>query len=95
MHSSFVVMVRFSSSKSLHYQILMCFIVQGAVDWLEKNENKTDEEITALAAEADVNDEFNPNIEPAALKPGEEAKSLVCNDCKCISLRDFSELALE
>jgi len=57
--------------------------VQGAVDWLEQNENKNDEEITALAAKAEADDETNPNIEPAALNPGEVAQSLVCNDCKC------------
>ena len=58
--------------------------MQGAVDWLEQNENKNDEEITALAAKAEADDETNPNIEPAALNPGEVAQSLVCNDCKCI-----------
>lgn len=64
--------------------------MQAAVDWLEKNENKSDEEIAMLAAEADDNDETNPNIEPEALKPGEAAQSLVCNDCKYLSLHSLS-----
>ena len=52
--------------------------VQGAIDWMEKNQEKTCEEI--LANEAG-NAETDPNTEAAALRPGEEAKSLMCNDC--------------
>ena len=53
-------------------------VVQGAVDWLEKHQEKTTEEIIASEAEKA---ETDPNTEAVALKPGEEAKSLVCNDC--------------
>lgn len=48
-------------------------LVQGALEWLEENQDKPLDEIKA-AQEAE--DEEGP-----ALKPGEEARSLVCNDC--------------
>ncbi|MCJ1279969.1 hypothetical protein MMC21_007794 [Puttea exsequens] len=51
--------------------------LQGAMDWLEKNQDKTDEEITAQA-ESSAADATN---EPANLQPGEVAKSLVCDEC--------------
>ena len=54
-------------------------IVQGALEWLEKVQDKTMEEVTAEMEEA--NAETDPTTVPAELKPGEEAKSLVCNDC--------------
>ena len=72
--------------------------VEGAVDWLEKNENKSDDEITALAAEAaaaDDDDETNPNIEPAALTPGEVAQSLVCNECEYDFRKYVMDLSLD
>lgn len=47
--------------------------LQGAIDWLDKNQEKSIDEIKAEQADADA--------EPPALKPGEEAKSLVCEDC--------------
>jgi hypothetical protein len=47
--------------------------LQGAIDWLEKNEEKSIEDIKAEQADAAA--------EPPALQPGEEAKSLVCDDC--------------
>jgi hypothetical protein len=47
--------------------------VQGALQWLEDNQDKTLEEIQA---QAQVQDEENP-----ALQPGEQPRSLVCNDC--------------
>jgi hypothetical protein len=47
--------------------------VQGALEWLEENQDKSLEEIqTSQPAEDE---------EPPALKPGEEARSLVCNEC--------------
>ncbi|OAX83166.1 hypothetical protein ACJ72_02474 [Emergomyces africanus] len=53
--------------------------LQGALEWLETNQDKSLDEIKAsvsttsqLGADPD---------EPPALKPGEEARSLVCNDC--------------
>ncbi|KAF2127085.1 hypothetical protein P153DRAFT_377386 [Dothidotthia symphoricarpi CBS 119687] len=47
--------------------------LQGAIDWLEKHQDQSIEEITAATAAAAE--------EPEALKPGEEAKSLVCEEC--------------
>ncbi|KAK5277378.1 hypothetical protein LTR16_009858, partial [Cryomyces antarcticus] len=48
--------------------------LQGAVDWLDKNQEKSVDDIKA-------EEEEDANAEPPALNPGEEAKSLVCNDC--------------
>jgi UBX domain-containing protein 1/4 len=45
--------------------------VQGAIDWLDKNQEKTMEELKEVDASA----------EPPALNPGEQAQSLVCDDC--------------
>lgn len=45
--------------------------VQPALDWLEKNADKSVEQLN----------EEDSSIEPPALKVGEEAKSLVCDDC--------------
>jgi len=50
--------------------------VQGALEWLEQNQDKSLEEINAPQQDAD-----DPTAEPPALQPGEEARSLVCNDC--------------
>ncbi|KAH4914336.1 hypothetical protein HBH74_151980 [Parastagonospora nodorum] len=47
--------------------------LQGAMDWIEKNQDKTVDEIKAEQADAAE--------EPPALKPGEVAQSLVCDDC--------------
>lgn len=54
--------------------------VQGALEWLEKNQDKSVDEIAAAEAEAKA--ETDPNTEAAALNPGEEAKSLICNECQ-------------
>lgn len=48
--------------------------VQGALEWLEANEEKSMEEITKAA-------ETDPSVEPPALKEGEVARSMKCNDC--------------
>ena len=53
--------------------------MQGALEWLEKNQDKSLEEVTFIEAEDKA--ETNPDTVADALKPGEEAKSLVCNDC--------------
>lgn len=45
----------------------------SALDWLEKNQDKSLDDIKAEQADA--------SAEPPELKPGEEAKSLVCDDC--------------
>ncbi|KAL5120496.1 hypothetical protein ACEQ8H_001514 [Pleosporales sp. CAS-2024a] len=47
--------------------------LQGALEWLENNQDKTMDQITAEQADAAA--------EPPALNPGEQAKSLVCDDC--------------
>jgi UBX domain-containing protein 1/4 len=71
------------------YAILLCIFihsfntdkiptVQGALQWLEDNQDKTIEEITATTSESA---ETDPTIEPEALKDGEVAKSMVCNIC--------------
>lgn len=49
--------------------------LQGALEWLEQNQDKSLEEIKAASAGAD-DDEEGP-----ALQPGEEARSLLCNEC--------------
>lgn len=50
--------------------------VQGALEWLEQNQDKSLEEIKAASAGAGDDEEEGP-----ALQPGEEARSLVCNEC--------------
>ena len=47
--------------------------LQGALDWIEKHQDRPLDEIKAEQASAAE--------EPPELKPGEEAKSLVCEDC--------------
>ncbi|KAF2467011.1 uncharacterized protein BDR25DRAFT_292752 [Lindgomyces ingoldianus] len=47
--------------------------LQDAIDWLDKNQEKSIKQIKEAQAQA--------SEEPPALKPGEEAKSLVCDDC--------------
>ncbi|GLA34659.1 hypothetical protein AnigIFM63309_008071 [Aspergillus niger] len=44
--------------------------IQGALEWLEENQDKSLEEIKEAESE-----------EGPALQPGEEARSLVCNEC--------------
>lgn len=53
--------------------LLTKWTVQGALEWLEVNQDKSLEEIKASQ---EAEDEEAP-----ALKPGEEARSLVCNEC--------------
>src|SRR4051812_39939020 len=54
--------------------------VNGALQWLEDVQDKSLEELRATAAPSG-SDETNPNVEPPALKEGEEPKSMVCTDC--------------
>ena len=63
--------------------LLMRHIVQGAMDWLEETQDKDIEEIrTAPAATSSASkDDDDPNAEPPALKEGEVAQSLVCDQC--------------
>ncbi|KAI9657496.1 MAG: hypothetical protein M1829_006906 [Trizodia sp. TS-e1964] len=56
--------------------------LQGSLEWLEENQDKTQEQIEAAAATTTSKlGSDDPNEEPPALNPGEEARSLVCNDC--------------
>jgi hypothetical protein len=55
--------------------------VQGALQWLEDNQDKSMEEITAAATSSADAAETDPTIMPAALQEGEVAKSMVCNEC--------------
>ena len=57
---------------------LIFYIVQGALQWLEDNQDKSIDDILASSA-ADA--ETDPSIEPAPLKEGEVAKSLKCDEC--------------
>lgn len=50
--------------------------LQGAIDWLDKNQEKSLEEIKAAETTS-----IATSDEPPALNPGEEARSLVCNEC--------------
>lgn len=49
-------------------------LVQGAIDWLEKNQDKSLEEITATS-------KTDQKVESPSQASTEEARSLVCNDC--------------
>ncbi|KAI9815066.1 MAG: hypothetical protein M1827_002909 [Pycnora praestabilis] len=53
--------------------------LQGALEWLEQNQDKSLDDIKAPLTE--TNDEDDPSAEPPALRVGEVAKSLVCNEC--------------
>lgn len=51
--------------------------LQPAIDWLETNQDKSIDDIKQEQATAAA----NASEEPPALQPGEEAKSLVCDEC--------------
>ncbi|KAL9112807.1 MAG: hypothetical protein Q9187_007709 [Circinaria calcarea] len=57
--------------------------LQGALEWLEQMQDKSLEEINTptSSAKTAVENNDDANAEPPELKPGEVAKSLVCNDC--------------
>lgn len=55
------------------------YSVQGALEWLEANQDKSLEEIQEETAQKQS--EAGASDEPPELKPGEEPKSLVCNEC--------------
>jgi hypothetical protein len=50
--------------------------VQGALEWLEQNQDKSLDEIKAPVTGTSDDSTAEPE-----LKPGEEARSLVCNEC--------------
>lgn len=54
--------------------------MQGALQWLEDNQDKPIEDLRASAS-AGEHDETDPTVDPPALKEGEVARSLVCDDC--------------
>jgi len=51
--------------------------LQSAIDWLEKNQDKSVDEIIASQASATA----STTDEPPELAPGEVAQSLICDDC--------------
>ncbi|KAI9163010.1 UBX domain-containing protein [Paramyrothecium foliicola] len=57
--------------------------LQGALQWLEDNQDKSLEDIQAAekSKEGDAADEDETKAEIAALESGQEARSLVCNEC--------------
>lgn len=56
--------------------------MQGALTWLEDNQDKSLEELQASQA-ATGDDEEEPGVDTtvAPVQEGESAKSLVCNEC--------------
>lgn len=54
--------------------------VQGALQWLEDNQDKSLEEIQAAQADDDE-DEDETKAKIAELETGQSAKSLICNEC--------------
>jgi hypothetical protein len=64
---------------------MTCFrltlVVQGALQWLEDNQDKPIDEIkVAAAAKEENDDEEDTEAKIAELETG-TAKSLICNDC--------------
>ncbi|TPX14003.1 uncharacterized protein E0L32_005703, partial [Thyridium curvatum] len=57
--------------------------LQGALQWLEDNQDKPLEQLQAAASSAgkDQDDEDEAAIQAAVLEEGQNAKSLVCNEC--------------
>ncbi len=54
--------------------------MQGALQWLEDNQDKPLDDIKAAETTTTAEEE-DVNAEPPALKEGEVARSLVCNEC--------------
>lgn len=54
--------------------------MQGALEWLEANQDKSYEDIIATTVTPTHADD-DPDAEPLPLQPGEIAQSLLCNDC--------------
>ena len=50
------------------------------MEWLEQNQDKPLDDILRPLV-TPTNDDDDANAEPPALKPGEEARSLMCNEC--------------
>ena len=56
-------------------------LVQGALQWLEDNQDKSLEDIKVAAAPKKADAVEDANEEPPALQEGEVARSLICNEC--------------
>lgn len=63
-----------------HSLMLTRAIVQGALTWLEKNQDKSIEDIQADQADEAEDDEEATKAKIAELESG-QAKSMVCNEC--------------
>lgn len=57
--------------------------VQGALQWLEDNQDKSLEAIVAAveASKDDEDDDADTKAQISELETGEKPKSLICNDC--------------
>lgn len=55
--------------------------MQGALQWLEDNQDKSLDEIKAASTPKTLDVNNDANEEPPALEEGEVARSLVCNEC--------------
>ena len=81
-------MYAFNSVESINswsFQVMLkSIVVQGALEWLETNQDKSNEEISAAEAttQAETAPDAIADLAAEELKPGEEAKSLVCNECQ-------------
>jgi UBX domain-containing protein 1/4 len=60
--------------------VLTRCLVQDAIDWLGNNQDRSLDDIKAEIA-ADEEESAGPKVTTAATDTGEEARSLVCNDC--------------
>ena len=70
------------SSQTEYLQVLLLntiwISVQDAIDWLDKNQDKTLDDIKNAEGK---NEGEDGDEEAPALQAGEEARSLVCNEC--------------
>lgn len=72
------------SGDSSHYTHVFTYkftTVQGALQWLEDNQDKSLEEIQAAAPDDDDEEEDETKAKIAELESGQSAKSLICNEC--------------
>lgn len=63
--------------------------MQGALEWLEKYQDKSMDEIAELQTEAA--DATDPHAAATSVNPGEDARSFVCNDCG-VKLRSHAQM---
>jgi hypothetical protein len=55
--------------------------VSNALEWLEKKQDLSDEQLKTEMDDQAADDENNPTLEPKPLAAGEVARSLVCDIC--------------